>query len=93
MHSLRFVPLTSPCKGSLLLTHVTFYLHFYVTSQRENEILVDHQSELLTVFHSVNFYSKSIDFNCVIFNRAEKMVAFVNSRHHFVLSEPNEKLF
>ena len=51
----KFVSLTGPCKGSLLLTHVTFYLHFYTTSQCENQILVDHQSPPLNVFYNVNF--------------------------------------
>ena len=55
MHSLRLVSLTGPCKGSLLLTHATFYLHFYIASQSENQILADHQNGPLKVFHSVNF--------------------------------------
>ena len=92
MHSVRFVSLTGPCKGSLLLTHVTFYLNFYITSQCENQILVDHYSVPLKVFHSVDFNS-SIDFNYVILNRAEKKVTFVNISHHLVLSEPHETFF
>ena len=55
MHSLRFLSLTGPCKGSLLLTHVTFYLYFYIASQCENQILADDQNAPLKVFHSVNF--------------------------------------
>ena len=33
--------------------------------------------------------NRSIDFNWVIFNAAEKKVAFVSISHHFVLSEPH----
>lgn len=41
----------------------------------------------------LKFNIKSIDFNWVIFNRAEKKVVFVSSIHHLSLSEPYEKLF
>ena len=54
MHSLRFVSLTGLFKAPLLPAHVTFYLHFYVTSRYENQVLVDHQSAPLKVFHNVN---------------------------------------
>ena len=94
MHSLRFASLTGPCKGVTLVNACNFLFAFYITFQRENQVLVDHQSAPLKVFHSVNpLNSKSIDFNCVIFNRAEKKVAFVNIIHHLVLSEPHEKFF
>ena len=47
---IKILSLTAPCKGSLLLTNVTSYLHFYITSQCEKSNLSCAPKSFFTVW-------------------------------------------